>query len=580
MKRILSILLVLVMCIGVFAACNNLDPVETESGTTPEVVETGSGDTSDSGTETTEATENPDNTEGAIKTETAYKLFITQGSLSKTLYLTSEATTKYIKTTEKAADAPDFYAEKSGNGYKFYYKSGESKTYIKAWLEAKDDGKTSKCLGFGADGSVFNYDETLKVLSVEIDGGVYCLGTYNQYDTAAISDSKYFTADAVGKTQFPVEFILSSEVGTGNNGAGNNGSTTTPSDLSSIADLIALGNSKEHNTYTTEEYLVKGVIVEFGDTDSAKVYGNFYIEDEAGNRIYVFGLNSADGETRFDKLNPQPKLGDTVTIQGIVGKYNSNPQMKSTKLIELVAFDPTACTHRYTADCDTKCNFCNAERTVSINHSFENACDAECDNCGTTRTPDEHKYDNACDNECNVCKFIRNVGAHVDTADSNQICDICGKTIVAATGASLAVFEFGENVDTSEHKDNSSALKADKATFTVGNYTLALTDLDRVYDKCNDAKGNSALKLGTSSATGTFTFTVGSDVNSVVIKVAGYKAKASVITINGQEYTLTTSSNDGEYQSITIDTSTTKKITFTTVSGKCRCMIDSIEFKG
>ena len=85
--------------------------------------------------------------------------------------------------------------------------------------------------------------------------------------------------------------------------------------------------------------------------------------------------------------------------------------------------------------------------------------------------------------------------------------------------------------------------------------------------------------MGTSSVVGTFTFTVEENVNKVVIYAAKYKAKNSKLTINGgTEITLSSSSNDGAYEAIEIDTSVTKTITVATVSSNCRVMINTIEF--
>ncbi len=364
---------------------------------------------------------------------------------------------------------------------------------------------------------------------------------------------------------------------TGNNGDETNNPAGTT--LSTIPELIALGNSKGHNEYTEEKYTVKGVISAFGETESAKQYGNFFISDEAGNSIYVYGLYSLDGETRFDKMNPQPKLGDTVTITGVVGRYNSNPQLKDANLVELVALDKANCSHNYTSDCDSVCNFCEAERTPAAEHAFDNACDADCNACGTERTPAEHVYDNACDINCNVCNAARNPSAHVDE-NGDDICDVCADEITDATGESLATFEFGENTPNPEKHNDGKDMNAENATFTVNGQTLTFTSFEKAYVNAYDAKGTSAIKLGTSSKTGTLAFSVGADVNSVVIKVAKYKLKDSAISINGTEYTLEGASDNGQYDVIIIDTATTKNITITTVSGKCRCMIDSIEFKG
>ena len=142
----------------------------------------------------------------------------------------------------------------------------------------------------------------------------------------------------------------------------------------------------------------------------------------------------------------------------------------------------------------------------------------------------------------------------------------------------LHTFNMGANGSAS-HNDGTDA-GANK-TFTESGYTLALTNMSKVYTGARDGKGNSCLKLGTSSVVGTFTFTVPENVTSVVIRVAGYKAKTSKISINGgAAQTLTTSSDNGEYQEIVIDTSTNKTVTVATVSGAVRAMVDSITYIG
>lgn len=146
--------------------------------------------------------------------------------------------------------------------------------------------------------------------------------------------------------------------------------------------------------------------------------------------------------------------------------------------------------------------------------------------------------------------------------------------LLAANAPDSTVFEFGEN-GTAEHKDGNE-INAGK-TFNEGDYTLELTNVSKVYDGAKDAKGNSAIKIGTGSAIGTFTITVPNDVNKVIFLVAGYKAKTSKISVNDVDYTLKTSSDNGEYEEIEVDTTNTKTVVFSTVSGATRCMINSIE---
>ena len=113
-------------------------------------------------------------------------------------------------------------------------------------------------------------------------------------------------------------------------------------------------------------------------------------------------------------------------------------------------------------------------------------------------------------------------------------------------------------------------------SFTENGVTLKIENASKVYDGAKDATGKSCIKIGASSTAGSFSFTVDEDVTKVVIMVAKYKAKTTKITVNGTQYTINTSSNDGAYTAIEIDTTSTKTVTVSTVSGATRAMIDSI----
>ena len=142
----------------------------------------------------------------------------------------------------------------------------------------------------------------------------------------------------------------------------------------------------------------------------------------------------------------------------------------------------------------------------------------------------------------------------------------------------LAIFEFGEKA-AAGHKDNTTAMTSGEVSYTNNGYTITFTDCASVYDKCNDEMGNSAIKFGTGSKIGSLTFTVADDVDYIVIKLAKYKANASKYSINGgTAVSLTKSSNDGEYEAVTVDTTTNKTVTIATVSGGLRMMMDSIAF--
>ena len=149
------------------------------------------------------------------------------------------------------------------------------------------------------------------------------------------------------------------------------------------------------------------------------------------------------------------------------------------------------------------------------------------------------------------------------------------KNCPAVQEEKTATFTFGAN-GTATHADGSAATSYSEKANDI---TLTLSNMSGVYTGARDAKGNSALKLGSgSSNTGSFTFTVPGDVTKVVIYVAKYKANTTNILVNGNSYTISTASNNGEYTAIEVDTSSTKTVSFETVSGGHRCMIDAIKF--
>ena len=102
-----------------------------------------------------------------------------------------------------------------------------------------------------------------------------------------------------------------------------------------ISEAIALGSAQEHNTYTEEKYYVKGTVTGFYNT----TYGNFYLTD-GNNQICVYGLYSADGSTRYDKLEVKPVDGDEIIVYGVLGQYNGSPQFKNAWFVEFVEDEP------------------------------------------------------------------------------------------------------------------------------------------------------------------------------------------------------------------------------------------------
>jgi hypothetical protein len=232
----------------------------------------------------------------------------------------------------------------------------------------------------------------------------------------------------------------------------------------------------------------------------------------------------------------KPLTGDIITVYGILGTYNSSAQMKNGWITEVTAHE----------------------------HDYKDVVTpATCTTAGyTTHT-------------CNICKhsYTDNEVKALGHTFVDGVC-ACGQVEGGAAVAPVATFDFGSNGNAA-HVDGSD-LSASK-TYTNNGYTLAFSTVTKVYSGAYDAKGNSCLKFGTSKLTGTLGIKVPENVNKVVIYVAGYKAATSTnIKINNVAYTVKTASNNGEYTAIEVDTSSTKTITFTTVT--YRCMVNTIEF--
>ena len=225
------------------------------------------------------------------------------------------------------------------------------------------------------------------------------------------------------------------------------------------------------------------------------------------------------------------------------------------------------------ATCTTAqtCTVCGTELEKALGHNLVDVAgkDATCTESGYTAYKD-----------CSRCDYIEGKTATPATSHSfnEGICGTCGAEdpdYVAPVITKEITFEFGAN-GSATHKDGTT----DKTTYTETNdiYTLSITSASKFYPSSYDAKGNSCIKLGSSSAAGKFSFVVPEDVTKVIINIAGYKADAAKIKVNGVSYTISKLSNNGEYIAIEVDTTTTKTVTFTTVSGGYRAMINSIVY--
>ena len=339
-------------------------------------------------------------------------------------------------------------------------------------------------------------------------------GGYTTY-TCVFCDHSY-TADetnALGHEDEDGDFKCDNECGKVVEPA--DGTALTLEQAKALAEAVG-------SSYTNNKYYITGRIVDVYNTQ----YGNLHITDGTITDFTVYGLYSADGNTRYDAMSYKPVAGDEITIYGQLGTFSNAAQMKNGWMYDVV---PHGDNHVWTEAT------CKAPKTCSL--------------CGKT------------DGEIGNHKYV------------DGICSVCGHE--EGVVVTEVVFDFGANGD-SGHKDGSD-LTAPK-TYTESGYTLTITSATKAYISAFDEKGNSCIKLGTSKLVGGFTFTVPDDVTSVVIYVAKYKNNETKINVNGVDYTLTKSSNDGAYDEITVDTSVEKTVTLTTVATTYRAMVNSIKF--
>lgn len=110
------------------------------------------------------------------------------------------------------------------------------------------------------------------------------------------------------------------------------GVTYTP-----ITEILEEGNRIPRNHTTIAYFYVKGTVVSFKST----IWGNLYIADEAGNRLYIYGTYDSTGNVRYDAMENPPQIGDTVVLYGQITHYY-NPdtgeeivEIKNARLIEV-----------------------------------------------------------------------------------------------------------------------------------------------------------------------------------------------------------------------------------------------------
>lgn len=101
-------------------------------------------------------------------------------------------------------------------------------------------------------------------------------------------------------------------------------------DLKTAAELNAIGTALTDDEPTTETYYMAAFI----DAVTNPKYGNMDVSDSTG-KLEIYGLYSADGSTRYDKLETKPVAGDFVLVSGPIKKFNDTIEFVNARLLDI-----------------------------------------------------------------------------------------------------------------------------------------------------------------------------------------------------------------------------------------------------
>ena len=133
----------------------------------------------------------------------AYKWYVEQGNLGKTLYFAGSTANKeyFLSTTEDINAATDVYLEETNGGYYLYFMDGNSKTYIDLYL----NGTYQNIRLVAQPSVVYTYNTEYNTLVAPVEGTDCYIGTYNTFDTFSCSKLSY------AATSFPSHFAVIGE---------------------------------------------------------------------------------------------------------------------------------------------------------------------------------------------------------------------------------------------------------------------------------------------------------------------------------------------------------------------------------
>jgi len=141
---------------------------------------------------------------------TAYKLYVEQKLIKKTLYFTGKMDGYYFETTVDPEEAADVYVEEVSGGYRVYVMNSGRKNY----LEIVKKGDYTNVVLTTSPSKVLKWNDTIKSVTCDVNGEAHYFGTYKQFETFSASNISYVTGDkaaAFDVTNFVAHFATLKE---------------------------------------------------------------------------------------------------------------------------------------------------------------------------------------------------------------------------------------------------------------------------------------------------------------------------------------------------------------------------------
>ncbi len=108
-----------------------------------------------------------------------------------------------------------------------------------------------------------------------------------------------------------------------------------------VSEAVVLAN-QVGTEGTSEKQYVTGTVKSI----SNPTYGEMYITDGVKD-LYVYGVYSSDGTTKYSDLTTKPYTNDEVFLYGFVKAYNGNPEMGKSCLMKMVPHQDDVDVHDY-----------------------------------------------------------------------------------------------------------------------------------------------------------------------------------------------------------------------------------------